>query len=57
MALFQSLTNRRQRSNNNAGLGTLTDRQLEDLGVERAFVRRERQAADKPIFPNEAWPA
>jgi uncharacterized protein YjiS (DUF1127 family) len=56
MALFQHLIKRSPINRSNPSLSSLTDRQLEDLGVERANVG-QRVRANSMMLPIEAWPS
>ncbi len=58
MALFSNILDRRSRNRSFADLGSMTDRQLEDLGLCRADIRQSKpQKTVWPNRPNEAWPS
>jgi len=58
MALFSNILDRRSRNRSVTDLGSMTDRQLEDLGLCRADIRQSKQSKIVwPNRPNEAWPS
>ena len=59
MALFINILDRRSRNRSVSDLGSMTDRQLEELGLCRADIRASK-SSNKTIWPNrpnEAWPS
>ena len=58
MALFSNILDRRNRNRTGSDLGSMTDRQLEDLGLCRADIRATKSTKTVwPNRPNEAWPS
>lgn len=58
MALFSNILDRRSRNRSVSDLGSMTDRQLEDLGLCRADIRASKSTKTVwPNRPNEAWPS
>lgn len=56
MALFSNIIGHRSRTHSD--LGSMSDRQLEDLGVCRADLRQGKSKnIPWPTRPNEAWPS
>ncbi len=56
MALFSNIIGHRSRTHSD--LGSMSDRQLEDLGDSRADLRQGKSKNTPwPTRPNEAWPS
>lgn len=58
MAFMNNIIARRSRARALSDLGSMSDRQLEDVGVCRADLRAAKSSAVAwPTRPNESWPA
>lgn len=58
MAFMHNIIGRRSRTRAHSDLGSMSDRQLEDLGVCRADLRSAKTSpVTWPTRPNESWPA
>ena len=57
MALLQNIVDRSRRNRSAADLGSMSDRQLEDLGLCRADIRQSKPRTTlSPMSVKEAWP-
>ena len=58
MAFMHNIIARRGRARAHSDFGSMSDRQLEDLGVCRADLRAPKPSTVAwPTRPNESWPA